>query len=106
MSLAALQPDNDVDGTPDLTDACPEVAGGPENRGCPLYKTVVVREDKIELQQKLFFAYGLTALLPKSEPVLSDVAQALRDRAPRQGRPHTCVRIEGTRTTRVKRRPT
>jgi outer membrane protein OmpA-like peptidoglycan-associated protein len=50
---------------------------------------VRVTEQRIEIAQKLFFAFGTTKLLPKSEPLLDEVAQALKDR------PSLCVRVEG-----------
>jgi outer membrane protein OmpA-like peptidoglycan-associated protein len=82
-------PDQDGDGVADRDDACPSVVGKPENKGCPTYRQVKVTEQKIELSQKLFFAFGGTRLLPRSDPVLLEVAQALKDRS------SLCVRIEG-----------
>ncbi len=82
-------PDTDVDGVPDVDDLCPKVPGKKEERGCPIYKAVVVREDRIEIRQKIFFAFGLATILPKSDFVLGEVVQALKDR------PGLCVRIEG-----------
>jgi outer membrane protein OmpA-like peptidoglycan-associated protein len=82
-------PDKDGDGIADRDDACPTVAGLPEDKGCPKYKQLVVTESKIEIKQKIFFAYGSTKILPRSDPLLAEVAQALQDRA------NLCVRIEG-----------
>lgn len=82
-------PDQDADGIPDPDDACPTVAGKPENKGCPTYKQVKVTEQKIEISQKIFFAFGTTKILPKSDPLLDEVAQALKDRT------GICVRVEG-----------
>ncbi len=82
-------PDRDSDGVPDPDDACPSVAGKPENKGCPTYKQIKVTEEKIEISQKIFFAFGSTKILPKSDPLLDEVAQALKDRA------GICVRVEG-----------
>jgi OmpA-OmpF porin, OOP family len=82
-------PDGDGDGVGDSADKCPKVAGPPENGGCPKYKAIVVTDTKIELSQKIFFAFGLTTILPRSYPLLDEVVQALTDR------PGLCVRIEG-----------
>lgn len=82
-------PDQDGDGVADPDDLCPAVAGKPENKGCPTYKQVRVTEQKIEIGQKIFFAFGTTKILPKSDPLLDEVAQALKDRA------SICVRVEG-----------
>lgn len=82
-------PDQDKDGVPDPDDACPAVAGKPENKGCPTYRQIKVTEQKIEIGQKIFFAFGTTKILPKSDPLLDEVAQALKDRA------SICVRVEG-----------
>lgn len=86
---AAGCPDGDGDGIADAQDTCPTASGLAEDKGCPRYKLVVVTASKIELKQKLFFAYGLTKLLPRSDPLLEEVAQALKDYA------GMCVRIEG-----------
>jgi len=82
-------PDSDNDGVSDDKDACPHKPGKPDNGGCPLYAQVVVTESKIEIKQKLYFAYALTSLLPKSFPVLTEVAEALEDHST------LCVRVEG-----------
>ncbi len=82
-------PDADGDGVPDKEDACPNVAGKSEDRGCPVYKEVVVTTTKLELKQKIYFAFGTTTILPKSHPLLGEVARALQDHEA------LCVRIEG-----------
>ncbi len=80
--------DKDKDGVPDDQDRCPDVAGGKDQGGCPKYRELTVTEVKIEIKEKIFFAFGKTSLLPKSEPLLDEVAQALLDRG-------LCVRVEG-----------
>ena len=82
-------PDSDNDGVSDDKDGCPLKPGKPDNGGCPLYAQVVVTESKIEIKQKLYFAYALTSLLPKSFAVLTEVAEALEDHST------LCVRVEG-----------
>jgi outer membrane protein OmpA-like peptidoglycan-associated protein len=82
-------PDADDDGVADKDDHCARVAGLPEDNGCPKYKQVVVTEQKIEIRQKIFFAFGTTNIMPKSHPLLEEVARALHDRDT------ICVRVEG-----------
>jgi outer membrane protein OmpA-like peptidoglycan-associated protein len=82
-------PDVDHDGLPDSVDRCPDVAGPVENWGCPNYKHLVVKPDKLELKQKLYFAWDQATLEAASFPVLDEVAQALKDN------PRFRVQIEG-----------
>ena len=72
-------PDRDQDGIPDNVDHCPDVAGPMDNWGCPAYKKLVVRKDKLELQEKLYFAWDQAVLQEVSFPVLDEVVQALKD---------------------------
>ncbi|MBN2195187.1 MAG: OmpA family protein [Polyangiaceae bacterium] len=74
-----LCPDRDQDGISDHIDRCPDVAGPIENWGCRSYEKVVVRPDKLELKERLYFAWDQTTLLEDSFPVLDDVVRALND---------------------------
>lgn len=78
-SAVAYCPDRDSDQIPDDVDHCPEVAGPMDFWGCPAYEKVVVKKDKLELKEKLYFAWNAATLMPASFPVLDDVAQALKD---------------------------
>jgi OOP family OmpA-OmpF porin len=72
-------PDNDQDGITDKSDRCPGEAGVPPD-GCPKkYNLVVVTEDKIELKQTVFFDTRRATIKRVSFPLLSEVAQALKD---------------------------
>ena len=76
--------DNDNDRIADTADQCPMQAedydGDTDTDGCPdLYKTIVVLNDRIELKQTIFFATAKDRILPKSFPLLNEVALALRD---------------------------
>jgi outer membrane protein OmpA-like peptidoglycan-associated protein len=88
---AALKgcPDRDKDTVPDIDDQCPDVPGTPENHGCPVYKNVQVTGDKVKILQVILFAFGTTKVLPKSLPLLAEVATALRDHSALE------VRVEG-----------
>ena len=86
--------DNDRDKIPDTLDRCPDEPEDYDNDadedGCPdIYKTIVIREDRIELKQKIFFATNDDKILSKSFGLLDEVAQALKSR------PTLRVRIEG-----------
>ena len=71
--------DRDHDGLSDAVDNCPDVAGPVENRGCPVYRRVIVRPDKLELSEKIMFAFDKADLEAESYPLLDEVVQALKD---------------------------
>lgn len=71
--------DRDGDGVPDTTDRCPDVAGPADNGGCPVYEKVLVKPDKLELKEKLQFAWNEAVLEKESLPVLDEVVRALKD---------------------------
>jgi outer membrane protein OmpA-like peptidoglycan-associated protein len=81
--------DRDGDGIPDAIDRCPDVAGKMEDGGCPSYTKVIVKKDKLELKEKLYFAWDQATLEPASAPILDEVVQALKDN------PRFRVQIEG-----------
>jgi outer membrane protein OmpA-like peptidoglycan-associated protein len=72
-------PDRDQDGVPDNVDHCPDVAGPMDNWGCPAYKKIIVKRDKLELKEKLYFAWDQAVLQEVSFPVLDEVVLALND---------------------------
>lgn len=72
-------PDRDGDTIPDNIDRCPDVKGVMENGGCPAYEKVIVKHDKLELREKLYFAWNEATLEPASYAVLDEVARALND---------------------------
>jgi OOP family OmpA-OmpF porin len=72
-------PDRDGDGVPDAVDNCPDVPGPPENDGCPVYKKIAIKKEKLELREKLFFATDKATLQPASYGVLDEVVQALTE---------------------------
>ena len=71
--------DRDNDGVPDTVDRCPDVVGVSEGWGCPNYQKIVVKPDKLELKEKLYFAWDAATLEPASFPTLDEVVQALND---------------------------
>ena len=72
-------PDRDNDTIPDTIDVCPDVAGPLETSGCPPYKAVVVKRDKLELKQKIQFEWNQAVLQASSYPALDEIVQALKD---------------------------
>ena len=50
-----------------------------DNWGCPAYKKLVVQRDKLELKEKLYFAWDQAVLQDVSFPALDEVVQALND---------------------------
>lgn len=90
---AAAKADRDGDGIPDAQDACPDQAGvasdDPARRGCPEVKTVVMKEDRIEILQPVLFEVDRDVLRAGSEPVLRDVATVMA------AHPEVKVLVEG-----------
>lgn len=82
-------PDRDGDTVPDNIDRCPDRAGPLDNWGCPEYKKIVVKRDKLELKEKLYFTWDAATLVDASFPVLDEVVQALKDN------PGFKVQVEG-----------
>jgi outer membrane protein OmpA-like peptidoglycan-associated protein len=72
-------PDRDGDKIPDDIDRCPEVVGPMDNWGCRQYDKIVVKPDKLELKEKLYFAWDQNTIQPASYPVLDEVVQALQE---------------------------
>lgn len=73
-------PDRDGDGTPDRFDNCPDEPGPPENQGCPWEQKqrVVLRKERIEILDKVFFEFDKATILPESYSLLDQVARVLR----------------------------
>ncbi len=79
--------DNDGDGIEDGADECPndpEVKNGFEDEdGCPdeanKKKKVIVRRDRIEITDKVYFAYDSDRILPKSYELLDNVAKVVNE---------------------------
>ena len=83
-------PDNDEDGILDADDECPndpEVFNGVDDAdGCPDSREddeeqvkVVVRREKIEIREKVFFAFDSDRILPQSYELLDDVARVIKE---------------------------
>ncbi|MEM1008212.1 MAG: OmpA family protein [Myxococcota bacterium] len=77
--------DSDADKIPDAKDKCPFQKGVAPN-GCPeikivkkKYKLIIVRDKKIELKQRVFFASGKAIIRRRSFAMLREVADAIRN---------------------------
>jgi len=71
--------DTDGDTLPDAIDRCPHARGPVDNWGCPPYKRLVIKKDKLELKERIYFAWDQALLQEVSFPALDEVAQALSD---------------------------
>jgi outer membrane protein OmpA-like peptidoglycan-associated protein len=79
--------DNDGDGIHDDKDECPndpEVKNGFEDEdGCPdeadKKKLVVVKREKIEINDKIYFAYDSDRILPRSYELLDAIAKVITE---------------------------
>lgn len=71
--------DRDKDGVPDVVDRCPDVVGTADGYGCPEYKKVVVKQDRLELKEKIQFAWDEARLEDDSRSLLDEVAKALKE---------------------------
>jgi OOP family OmpA-OmpF porin len=72
--------DTDNDGVPDSEDNCPTVPGPASNHGCPVKQKqlVVLKIDKIEILQKVFFKTGKATIQKRSFALLNQVAAVLK----------------------------
>lgn len=89
--------DNDNDKILDVDDECPNVAGIESEKGCPKkYEGVEITQTRIEIKQKIFFAYNKAKIKKKSYRILATVAEVLTDN------PDITVRVEGHTDSRGK----
>jgi len=72
--------DTDEDGIPDNLDNCPYEKGPVINRGCPMSERqkVAVREDRIDILEKVQFTPGRAHIRPRSFAMLQQVVKVLR----------------------------
>ena len=83
--------DRDHDGIVDTLDACPDEPGpanqDPKKNGCPL---AFIRDHQIQITEQVKFRFGLAALDPASDPVLTAVLKVIQTHTD-----ITTIRIEG-----------
>ncbi|MCA1826163.1 MAG: OmpA family protein [Myxococcales bacterium] len=73
--------DSDGDGIPDRIDNCPHEKGPASNHGCPpaQKQIVVLREDRIDILDKVYFATARARIEKRSDKLLDQVARVLRE---------------------------
>lgn len=72
-------PDNDKDGLPDVEDQCPLEAGPHKNHGCPNKQLAVIRGDKIDILESVYFQIDKDVIEPRSFALIENVAKILND---------------------------
>jgi len=83
-SSASPALDTDADGVPDADDACPTVSGvavaDSTSNGCPPRPCLtIVSPSEIQINAKIYFAYGSDRVPPEARPVLDELGQVLAD---------------------------
>ncbi len=76
-SKGCPDPDRDGDGVPDRVDNCPDEPGTVENQGCQDKQLVEIKEGRLEILDKVYFRTNSHRILPRSFPLLKNVAQVL-----------------------------
>lgn len=71
-------PDRDGDGVPDRIDNCPDEAGTPENKGCQEKQLVEIKDDRLEILDKVYFRSGSHRILRRSFALLNNVAAVIK----------------------------
>ncbi|SEK36998.1 Outer membrane protein OmpA [Stigmatella aurantiaca] len=71
--------DTDQDTLPDHRDNCPTEPGPVSNQGCPVQQQqlVEIQRDRIEIKDKVFFDSDRASILPRSNPLLDQVARII-----------------------------
>lgn len=72
-------PDQDADTVADAVDNCPREPGPPSNQGCPetVKQVVYLTEKTIEITERVFFAFDRSEVLPRSFPLMDQVAKVM-----------------------------
>ncbi|MFP2933051.1 OmpA family protein, partial [Pyxidicoccus sp. 3LG] len=72
-------PDQDADLVADGVDNCPREPGPADNQGCPesVQQVVYLTQERIELTERIFFAFDEAEVLPRSYPLLDQVAKVM-----------------------------
>lgn len=74
-------PDQDADSVADGVDNCPREPGPVDNQGCPeeVRQVVYLTEKTLEITERIFFAFDRAEVLPRSYPLMDQVAKVLRE---------------------------
>jgi outer membrane protein OmpA-like peptidoglycan-associated protein len=79
VAVPAERRDRDGDGVVDEADDCPDIRGLASNRGCPVYEKIIITPEKLEMKEKIQFAWNDSAIEPASYAALGEAARALQD---------------------------
>ncbi len=71
--------DEDGDGVVDRLDNCPKEAGSADNYGCKGKQLVELKQDAIEIKEKVYFDHLRARVKSRSRPLLNNIAQVLKD---------------------------
>ncbi|WP_164012715.1 OmpA family protein [Pyxidicoccus trucidator] len=73
--------DQDADTVADGVDNCPREPGPTSNQGCPesVRQVVYLTEKTLEITERIFFAFDRAEMLPRSYPLMDQVAKVLRE---------------------------
>ena len=73
--------DEDKDTVADHLDNCPKEAGPADNQGCPAAQKqlVVIKQDRIELKDKVYFDTSAATIQARSFPLLDQIAKVLNE---------------------------
>ncbi len=73
--------DQDQDGLADAVDNCPKEKGPAENAGCPgkQKQLVQISKERLVIADKVYFATAKAKLLPRSNLLLNQIAQVLKN---------------------------
>ena len=71
-------PDRDGDGVPDRIDNCPDQRGTVENKGCKAKQLVEIKDDKLEILDKVYFRTASHSILRRSNALLNNVAEVIK----------------------------
>ncbi len=89
LATAKGCPDRDGDTIADRYDNCPDEAGTTENAGCKTKQLVVIKGNKLEIKEAVFFRTGRARIRSKSYKLLDNVAAVLKSK------PSFKIRVEG-----------
>ncbi|MDP2344318.1 MAG: OmpA family protein [Deltaproteobacteria bacterium] len=82
--------DRDGDTVVDRLDNCPDEKGDPSNAGCVVKQLVILKAEKIEILDKVFFKTGKDVIEKKSFPLLDNIVTVLKSHPEIQH-----IRVEG-----------
>ena len=76
-------PDQDRDGDTviDRLDNCPDEPGDPKNQGCKAKQLAQIRNGRIDILDSVYFETDKDVILPRSFPLLTNVAQVIAGHA-------------------------